>query len=104
MKFYEQIVSARQAADWGMHCLQGSFGRLKMPMPADDAQFRQLLIILCAHLHNARARIVGINQIRTVYEGIWIEAGPGVYKDFKHLMFSHIRKNNRIRRFSKFVA
>jgi hypothetical protein len=104
IKFYEQLVSARQAAEWGMQCLQGSFGRLKMPMPADDAQFRQLLIMLCARLHNARARIVGINQIRTVYEGIWTEAGPGVYKDFKNLMFSDIRKNDRIRRFYNFVA
>jgi hypothetical protein len=104
VKFYEQLVSARQAAEWGMQCLQGSFGRLKMPMPADDAQFRQLLIMLCARLHNARARIVGINQIRTVYEGIWTEAGPGVYKDFKNLMFSDIRRNDRIRRFYNFVA
>jgi hypothetical protein len=103
-RFYEQLVSARQAAEWGMQCLQGSFGRLKVPMPADDPQFRQLLILLCVRLHNARARIVGINQIQTVYEGIWTEAAPGLYKDFKDMLFSDIRRNDRIRRFYNFVA
>jgi hypothetical protein len=78
-KFYEQLVSARQAAEWGMQCLQGAFGRLKVPMPADDPQFRQLLLLPCVRLHNVRARIVGINQIRTVYEGIWTAAAPGLY-------------------------
>jgi hypothetical protein len=104
IKFYEQLVSAQQAAEWGMQCLQRAFGRLKIPMPADDSMFRQVLIMLYARLHNARARIVGIKQIRTVYEGIWTEAGLGVYKDFKNWLFSDIQKNDRIRGSYSFVA
>jgi hypothetical protein len=45
IKFYEQLLSAQQAAKRGMQCLQGSLGRLKMPMPAEDAPFPQLLIM-----------------------------------------------------------
>ncbi|OAV92037.1 hypothetical protein PTTG_05184 [Puccinia triticina 1-1 BBBD Race 1] len=35
----EQLVLAWQAAEWGMRSIQGSFGRLKMPLPASDHQF-----------------------------------------------------------------
>jgi hypothetical protein len=36
----DQVVSARQAAEWGMHSIQGLFARLKLPLPADDHQYR----------------------------------------------------------------
>ncbi|KAA1119476.1 hypothetical protein PGT21_026906 [Puccinia graminis f. sp. tritici] len=36
----ERLVCARQAAEWGMHSIQGSFARIKLPLPADDHQFR----------------------------------------------------------------
>jgi hypothetical protein len=34
--FNEQLVFACQAAEWGMQSIQGSFSRLKLPMPASD--------------------------------------------------------------------
>ncbi|PLW38814.1 hypothetical protein PCANC_16582 [Puccinia coronata f. sp. avenae] len=36
----DQVVSAQQAAKWGMHSIQGLFARLKLPLPADDHQYR----------------------------------------------------------------
>ena len=30
----KQLIKARQAAEWGMRSLQGSFGRLKFPLDA----------------------------------------------------------------------
>jgi hypothetical protein len=32
----EQVVSARQAEEWGMRAIQGSFSRLKLPLPATN--------------------------------------------------------------------
>jgi len=62
----QYIVRVRQAAEWGMRQLQGSFGRLKTELPADD-QKRLLLLRVIAHLYNFRVRVIGVNQIRTVY-------------------------------------
>jgi hypothetical protein len=104
IRFNEQLVSARQAAEWGMQSLQGSFGRLKLPMPAEDAEGRGIVYELCSRLHNVRARLVSISQIRTVYEGVWAESGSGLYNDFKHFLFKDIRKTDRIQRFYNFLV
>lgn len=48
--YNEQLVSAKQAAEWGMGTLQGSFFRLKLPMPAENAEYRQLLLETCVTL------------------------------------------------------
>ncbi|KAH0608266.1 uncharacterized protein H6S33_002318 [Morchella sextelata] len=101
IQFNEQLVSARQAAEWGMRCLQGSFGRLKLPMPAEDAAYRYRLLEVCSRLHNVRTCLEGINQIRTVYEGVW--KSNGEYSEFQELLFRDIKKNDRIRRFYHFV-
>jgi hypothetical protein len=47
----EQVVSARQAAEWGMRSLQGSFSRLKLPLPASDHKSRADIIHLAVRLH-----------------------------------------------------
>jgi len=40
LKFFnQQLVSARQAAEWGMRSLKGLFSRLKLPLPAKDHQY-----------------------------------------------------------------
>jgi hypothetical protein len=99
--FNEQLVSARQAAEWGMQALQGSFGRLKLPMPAEDSRYRYIVLETCVRLHNVRARCVGINQIKTVYEEVWKSGGE--YTEFEEMLFKDIKKNDRIRRFYNFV-
>lgn len=46
--------------------LKGSWARVKTELPVDSAK-RQLLIDICVHLHNLRARFDLFNQIRTVF-------------------------------------
>ncbi|RPA81008.1 hypothetical protein BJ508DRAFT_209660 [Ascobolus immersus RN42] len=101
VRFFEKLVSARQAAEWGMHALQGPFSRLKMPMPSHDSAFRKLILDICSRLHNLRTRCVGINQIKTVYEEVWKQ--NGVYMEFADMLFKDIHANDRIRRYYVFV-
>ncbi|ETO58682.1 hypothetical protein F444_22938 [Phytophthora nicotianae P1976] len=51
-----ELVSARQAAEWGMRSLHGSFARLKLPLPADDGEYRAIVLETCARLHQVRTR------------------------------------------------
>ncbi|KAG8718355.1 hypothetical protein FRC09_012793 [Ceratobasidium sp. 395] len=71
------LVSARQAAEWGMRSLQGAFGRLKVPLDINDPDGRMRLLEIVTRLHNLRTRLVGINQIRTVYMQHWRRHGGG---------------------------
>ena len=50
-----QLIKARQAAEWGMRSLQGSFGRLKLPLDANDGPGHHRLVRLCCKLHQIRA-------------------------------------------------
>ncbi|RPA77984.1 hypothetical protein BJ508DRAFT_203240 [Ascobolus immersus RN42] len=101
VRFFEKLVSARQAAEWGMHALQGPFGRLKIPMSSNDDEFRGLVLDICCRLHNLRTRCVGVNQIKTVYEEVWKQSG--VFKDFADMLFKDIHANDRIRRYYVFT-
>lgn len=66
--YNSQVVSARQAVEWGMHTIQCVFRRLSVKLkyhPVSNAGLLKLIF----HLFNLRTRLVGLNQIRTVYEG-----------------------------------
>ena len=67
-----------------MRELQGSFGRLRVPLEIGDMEKRADLIESCFRLHNLCTRLVGINQIRNVYAlcGVRVMAG-GYGKDLK---------------------
>ncbi|KAG2191673.1 hypothetical protein INT47_010265 [Mucor saturninus] len=69
-KKHAVITKHRQAVEWGMRCLQQSFGRLHMKLPSHKPERNDMLIVVW-RLHNFRTRLVGINQIRTVYYGTW---------------------------------
>lgn len=102
LAFNTQLVSSRQPAEWGMRALQGSFARLKMPLPADDHLHRRILLTTCMRLHQVRTRLVGINQIKTVYEKIWRgddRETVMVYEDFASMMFRDIESSDRIARY-----
>lgn len=66
-KRHEAYVSLRQAAEWGMRALQGSFSRLKSRMTSNSARRKRIIqcIIL---LHNYRVHYVGMNQIAAVFD------------------------------------
>ena len=67
LEFSRSILSYRQTAEWGMRELQGSFGRLRIPLGIEDMDKRADLLETCFRLHNLRTRLVGINQIKNVY-------------------------------------
>ena len=94
----EQLVSARQAAEWGMRAMQGSFARLKLPLPATDHQFRAEVIELAVRLHQLRCRAVGINQTRLVYRQVE-EENELLSQDFRRMIFGDIERHCRISRY-----
>lgn len=66
------ITKHRQPAEWGMHALQGGFGRLRMKLTS-DVLVREKVLDVIWYLHNYRTRMVGINQTATVYQKLWQE-------------------------------
>jgi hypothetical protein len=66
----KQVVSARQAAEWGMRALQGSFGLLKLPLPASNHKAQAKITHLAVCLHQLWCQSVGINQTATVYQDV----------------------------------
>ena len=60
-------VSLRQASEWGMRALQGTFPRLKRRLPSDKHN-RLKIIYSCVLLHKFRTTRMGINQIGTVFD------------------------------------
>ncbi len=66
LKRNAKYVSLRQASEWGMRALQGSFSRLKSRLSSDSHR-RHILIKSILLLHNYRTESMGINQISTVF-------------------------------------
>jgi DDE superfamily endonuclease len=64
--YNRQVLSARQAVEWGMHSLQSVFRRLSVRLDYNPPANRDLLKLIF-HLFNLRVRMVGLNQIRSVY-------------------------------------
>jgi hypothetical protein len=60
------FTSLRQASEWGMRSLQGTFPRLKSRMTSNKKK-RYLIIYGAILIHNFRTDIVGLNQIATVF-------------------------------------
>jgi hypothetical protein len=67
IRLSNRYVSLRQAAEWGMRSLQGTFTRLKTRLPENKLKRRQLVSSILL-LHNFRTNIVGIGQIRAVFD------------------------------------
>jgi len=55
-------------------------------------------------LHQVRTRLVGINQMKTVYERVWRNAGEEVYAQVSNMIFKDIRQNDRIARYYRQVV
>jgi hypothetical protein len=59
-------TSLRQASEWGMRALQGTFTRLTTRLTSDSRK-RHDLILSVVLLHNFRTEVMGVNQIATVF-------------------------------------
>lgn len=98
MRFDHQLLSFRQTAEWGMRTLQGSFGRLRVPLPINHSELRGDLLEAITRLYNLRARRVGYNQIRSVYMPLW-QPDELEWLNFESMLFVDQRKNDRVNLF-----
>jgi len=100
MAFNRQLLSYRQTAEWGMRMLQGSFGRLRIPLPISSTSARVRLLENAVRLANVRTQKVGINQIRTVYMNIWrTSEDDRLWLDLGNVLFGDIRRRDRVSRY-----
>jgi hypothetical protein len=101
LQFDRQLLSYRQTAEWGNRALQGSFGRLRIPLEITHTERRGNLLETCVRAYCLRARRVGLNQIRSVYMPQWQEHAEDmeVWEDFETMVFSDQRRKDRVSRF-----
>ena len=100
MAFNRQLLSYRQTAEWGMRMLQGSFGRLCIPLPISSTSARVWLLENAVRLANVRTQKVGINQICTVYMNIWrTSEDDRLWLDLGNVLFGDIRRRDRVSRY-----
>ncbi|EDQ98024.1 uncharacterized protein LACBIDRAFT_316314 [Laccaria bicolor S238N-H82] len=100
MAFDRQLLSYRQTAEWGMRAVQGSFGRLRVPLEINFEARRGDLLETVVRLYQIRTRLVGINQIRSVYMPIWREnEQEQLWSHFEDILFRDQRKMDRVSRF-----
>jgi hypothetical protein len=59
---HNTYVSLRQASEWGMRVLQGTFIRTKSRLSFNKYK-RKLILTVIILLHNFRTHVVGENQI-----------------------------------------
>jgi DDE superfamily endonuclease len=99
--FDRELLSYRQTAEWGMRGLQGSFGRLRIPLEIGRQDERGDLLEICVRLNNLRAELVGINQIRSVYMPLWKQTREDeeVWGNFENILFGEQRRSDRVARF-----
>ena len=93
LAFDRQLLSYRQTAEWGMRALQGSFGRLRIPLEIGNQEGCGDMLEICVRLHNLCACCVGHNQIRTVYMPLWqqTQEDEEVWNNFENMVFGEQR-------------
>jgi hypothetical protein len=97
LAFNRQLLSYRQTAEWGNQALQGCFGHLRVPLEITHSSRWGDLLESIMRLHNLWTRLVGINQIRTVYMPIWkADEQEEIWNSFERMLFSEQRKNDRV--------
>lgn len=100
MAFDRQLLSYRQTAEWGNRTIQGSFGRLRVPLPIQHEDVRGDLLEVIMRLYQVRTRKVGINQITTVYMNVWKDGEQErLWDNFERILFTDQRKIDRVSRF-----
>jgi hypothetical protein len=101
LAFDRELLSYRQTAEWGMRGLQGSFGRLRIPLEIGRDKERGDLLEISVRLNNVRAELVEINQIRSVYMPLWKQTREeeALWSGFENMFFSEQRRSDRVARF-----
>ncbi|KAJ8509483.1 hypothetical protein ONZ45_g8351 [Pleurotus djamor] len=95
-----QLLSYRQTAEWGNKDIQACFGRLRVPLPINYSDVRGDLLEIIMRLFNLRTRLVGFNQIRSVYLPCWLPNDEeGFLLSLNDMVFADIRKHDRVAMF-----
>lgn len=96
-----ELLSYRQTAEWGMRSIQGSFGRLRLPLQINNKEGRADLLEICFRLHNLRTRRVGYNEIQKVYMPEWRKTldDEEIWTSFESMVFGDQRRKDRVSRF-----
>lgn len=97
-QYNNQLLSYRQTAEWGMRGIQGTFGRLRIPLRINYNNLRADLLESCVRLYNFRTQSIGHNQIRTVYMEVW-SAEEQLWLTFENVAFAEQTRNDRVRKF-----
>ena len=80
--------------------LQGSFGRLRVPLDINDDKGRADLLEISVRMNNVWVHCVGIGQVRNVYEDIWWKSeAAGLWESFERMLVRDIRRGDRVARF-----
>ncbi|KIO23649.1 hypothetical protein M407DRAFT_15528 [Tulasnella calospora MUT 4182] len=101
-----EIVTAHQAAKWGMRSIQSTFSRLRVPLDANDSLCCQRIFAVVLQLHNLRVQWVGISQIHSVYVSTWykLPMEKAVWEGFEEMVFGEMRHFDRVARFHVVAA
>ena len=62
-----EATSMRQSAEWGMRAFQSSMPRIKDRMKFEERGERKVTLTVMILLYNLRARLVGLNQLKSFY-------------------------------------
>eukprot|EP00957_Ditylum_brightwellii_P052867 4008279-Ditylum_brightwellii.AAC.1 len=71
-----EATSLRQMAEWGMRRFQGSFSHMKDWLVYKEDDELKRIIQLTVMLYSARSRLVGINQIKNVFDPNLVKENP----------------------------
>jgi hypothetical protein len=80
-----------------MRAIQGSFGCLQVPLDIEDNQGCAHLLEVCVHLNNLHANHIGISQIRSVYQPVWMDNDEEMWFNFENMIFRDIRRRGSCR-------
>jgi DDE superfamily endonuclease len=99
--FDREVISYRQTAEWGMRSIQGSFGRLRLPLSIRNDHQRADLLEICFRLHNLCTRRIGRNQIQSVYMPEWRKTihEEEIWTNFENMLFEDQQQHDRVTRF-----
>ena len=84
-----------------MRDVQGSFGRLRIPLPIGDMTLRYVILATCFRMYQLRVRLMEISHIHTTYKGLEDEDDEmqELWRNWENMLFRDLRKSDRVARF-----
>ena len=89
-----------------MRSIQGSFGRLQVPLEIAHKERQGNLLETRVRLHNLQVQKVGINQIKNVYVKQWtkLQEQEELWRHFENMLFKDQCANDRVQGFHTYVS